>query len=184
MLGTLGIVGIGFPLIMVGVIMSIGVGNPDIVDVMVNLGFPTWGFLLLWFATWTSQLVANYSGGLALCHIAGVDSPRGRSLLTLLMAGFGIILALIGILEHFTVFLNIIAMILPGIAGVMMFDYFLFKGRERTVQKWSWQATVSLAVGISVGFITQYVYPFGLPILQSLLITGIAYVMINSKQRT
>ena len=175
----LGIIGIGFPLIMVGVVMSIGVGNPDIVDVMVNLGFPTWGFLLLWFATWTSQLVANYSGGLAMCHVAGVRSGRGRSLLTLLMAGFGILLALVGILEHFTVFLNVIAMLLPGIAGVMMFDYFLFKGKNRPTDKWNLKATVSMGMGILVAFLTQYTFQFGIPILQSFVVTGVAYVILN-----
>ncbi|MBM7855068.1 purine-cytosine permease-like protein [Desulfohalotomaculum tongense] len=35
--------------------------SADSVQVMVNLGFPFWGFLILWFATWTSQLVNNYS---------------------------------------------------------------------------------------------------------------------------
>lgn len=47
----LGIVVVGIPLFIVGAIMSVGVGDADIVEVMMGLGFPVWGFLILWFAT-------------------------------------------------------------------------------------------------------------------------------------
>ncbi len=78
-----GIVVVGFPLFIVGAVMSVGVGDADIVNVMMNLGFPVWGFLILWFATWTSQLVNNYSMGLALANMLNVNSNKGRALLTL-----------------------------------------------------------------------------------------------------
>ena len=178
----LGIVAIGLPLMMVGGIMSVGVGNPDIVEVMVNLGFPAWGFILLWLATWTSQLVANYSGGLALCHVANVQSERGRAWLTLVMALIGIALALVGILEYFTDFLNLITMILPGIAGVMMFDYLIFKNQNDTVQSWRWEATLSMLIGIAIGFLTTYVIKIGFPAVQSLLATGAVYYFLNKKR--
>src|SRR5699024_4429056 len=96
-----GIILVGFPLFIVGAVMAVGVGDADIVNVMMGLGFPIWGFLILWFATWTSQLVNNYSMGLALANIFNVNSGKGRALLTLLGTILAIIVALMGILDYF-----------------------------------------------------------------------------------
>ncbi|MEE0201190.1 MAG: hypothetical protein U0I51_11685, partial [Muricomes sp.] len=52
----LGIIAIGIPLVFIGAIMAAGNGTADIVAVMQNLGFPVWGFIVLWLASWTSQL--------------------------------------------------------------------------------------------------------------------------------
>ena len=65
----LGIVAIGIPLTFIGAIMAVGNGTADIVAVMQNLGFPIWGFLVLWLASWTSQLVNNYTMGLSFSNI-------------------------------------------------------------------------------------------------------------------
>ena len=46
----LGIVGIGFPLFFVGAVMSVSVGEADIVKVMNNLGLSAWGFIVLWLS--------------------------------------------------------------------------------------------------------------------------------------
>lgn len=119
----LGIIAVGFPLFYVGAIMSVGVGDADIVNVMMNLGFPVWGFLILWIATWTSQLVNNYSMGLALANLCNVNSNRGRALLTLGGTLPAIVIALAGILDYFMDFLYMTALVYPAIAGVMMADF-------------------------------------------------------------
>lgn len=172
----LGIIAVGIPLFYVGAIMSVGVGEADIVTVMLNMGFPVWGFLILWFATWTSQLVNNYSMGLALANMLNVNSGNGRALLTLGGTIIAIIIALAGILDYFTDFLYMTALIYPAIAGVMMSDFFLIRKQQWVENKgWNWMATIALVVGTFIGYLTQYVYPFGLPAIQSLVISGIAY---------
>ena len=65
----LGIIAIGIPLVFIGAIMAAGNGTADIVAVMQNLGFPVWGFIVLWLASWTSQLVNNYTMGLSFSNI-------------------------------------------------------------------------------------------------------------------
>src|SRR5699024_1842765 len=101
----LGIVGVGFPLFMVGALMSIGIGEADIVSVMLSLNFPIWGFLILYLATWTSQLVNNYSMGLALANMFNVNSGKGRAILTLLGTVVGLLLALTDIMTQLENFL-------------------------------------------------------------------------------
>lgn len=171
-----GIVLVGFPLFMVGAIMSVGVGDADIVNVMMNLGFPFWGFLILWFATWTSQLVNNYSMGLAFSNMLNVNSNKGRALLTFAGTILAIIVALAGILDYFTDFLNMTAIVYPAIAGVMMVDFFFIRKQSwKDNDGWNWMATIAMAVGTIVGYLTQYVTVFGIPAVQSLIVTGIVY---------
>ncbi|GGC89174.1 cytosine permease [Thalassobacillus devorans] len=173
----LGIVAIGLPLFYVGAIMSVGVGDADIVNVMLNLGFPVWGFLILWFATWTSQLVNNYSMGLALSNMLNVNSDKGRAVLTLLGTIVAIVVALAGILDYFMDFLYMTALIYPAIAGVMMADFFFLR-KQTWVDKdgWNWMATIALIIGTGVGYLTQYVTQLGLPAVQSLIAAGVVYL--------
>ncbi|WP_077307261.1 cytosine permease [Terribacillus halophilus] len=171
-----GIILVGLPLFIVGYVMSVGVGEADIVNVMMNLGFPVWGFLILWIATWTSQLVNNYSMGLALANMLNINSSKGRAWLTLAGTIIAIIVALSGILDYFTDFLNMTAIVYPAIAGVMMVDFFFI--RKQTWQNnegWNWMATLAMVVGAAVGYVTQYLAPFGIPAVQSLIMTGIVY---------
>ncbi|WP_042355700.1 purine-cytosine permease family protein [Bacillus rubiinfantis] len=174
----LGIVAVGFPLFYVGAVMSIGVGDADIVNVMMNLGFPIWGFLILWLATWTSQLVNNYSMGLALANMLNVNSNKGRALLTLAGTIVSIIIALAGILDYFTDFLYMTALIYPAIGGVMMADFFFIRKKQWVDNKgWNWMATIALVVGTLLGYYTQYVNPIGLPAVQSIIVSGIVYLV-------
>ncbi|RFU66863.1 permease [Peribacillus saganii] len=172
----LGIIAVGLPLFYVGAIMSVGVGEADIVTLMQNMGFPVWGFLILWFATWTSQIVNNYSMGLALANMMNVNSGKGRALLTLGGTIIAIVIALAGILNYFTDFLYMTALIYPAIAGVMMSDFFFIRKQQWTENKgWNWMATIALIIGTGVGYYTQYVNEFGLPAVQSLLVSGLVY---------
>ncbi|MCB8606550.1 hypothetical protein LJD63_09830, partial [Veillonella nakazawae] len=38
-------------------------------------------------------------------------------------------------------------------------------------------ATIALVIGGLIGYLTQYVYPFGLPAVQSLIASGVIYVI-------
>lgn len=173
-----GIILVGLPLFIVGAIMAVGVGDADIVNVMMGMGFPVWGFLILWFATWTSQLVNNYSMGLALANIFNVNSGKGRALLTLLGTILAIIVALMGILDYFMDFLYLTALLYPAIGGVMMADFFFIRKQGwEDHGGWNWIATIAMVAGIIVGYLTQYVAPWGLPAVQSLVISIIVYVI-------
>ncbi|KYD32627.1 purine-cytosine permease family protein [Parageobacillus toebii] len=172
----LGIIAVGLPLFFVGALMSIGVGDADIVNVMLKLGFPIWGFLILWFATWTSQIVNNYSMGLALANMLNINSGRGRALLTLCGTIISLVIALAGILDYFMDFLYMTALIYPAIAGVMMTDFFFIRKQQWVDNKgWNWMATIALVAGTLLGYYTQYVHPFGLPAVQSLIVSGLVY---------
>ena len=171
----LGIIAIGIPLVFIGAIMAAGNGTADIVAVMQNLGFPVWGFIVLWLASWTSQLVNNYTMGLSFSNILNVTSNKGRATVTLVGTVLSIILSLWGILEHFQDLLSLAALLYPGIAGVMFVDFFARKQNWVDKLGWNFMATLAMVVGTAVGYVTTYVVKIGIPPLQSLLITGIVY---------
>lgn len=175
----LGIIAVGFPLFFVGAIMSVGVGDADIVKVMINLGFPFWGFLILWLATWTSQLVNNYSMGLALSNLFNVNSGKGRAILTFIGTLFAILIAIAGILNYFMDFLYMTALIFPAVAAVIFIDFFLIRDQEWTDNPgWNMMATIAIIIGTLFGYYTQYVKPFGIPAVQSLLLTAVSYYLL------
>lgn len=178
----LGIIVIGFVFFMTGSLMSVGVGEADIVIVMQNLGFPIWGFLILWLALWTSQLVACYSTGLAAANMFNVKSGKGRAWLTIGGAILGILLALAGILTYFMDFLTLLGVVYPAIAGVIFADFFLIRKKEwKDKEGWDWTATISMVVGGLVGYITQYQYPIGVPAIQSLVTSLLLFYLIKRK---
>lgn len=178
-----GIIGVGLPLIMVGSMMAIGNGTPDIVKVMSDLGFPVWGFLVLWLSTWTSQLVNNYSAGLSLANAFNANSNKGRMIVTFGATLFATVLALMGILEHLTDLYAVTGLVFPAIAGVIIADFFLReKGFEYEAGDWNWMATVAVAVGGLVGFLTTYVVVIGIPVAQTLVVTiAIYYGIMKAK---
>jgi cytosine permease len=172
----LGIIAIGFPLMYVGAIMAIGQGTADIVAVMVTLGFPLWGFVVLWLSTWTSQLVNNYSMGLSLSNLMNIKTSKGRSISTLVGTLIAIAIALSGILNHFMDFLYFTALAYPAMAGIMFVDFFIRKQEWNARNDgWNWMATIAWISGIIIGYITTYVSPMGLPAVQNLVVAGIVY---------
>ena len=173
----LGIIVVGIPLVFIGAIMAVGNGTADIVSVMQGLGFPTWGFLVLWLASWTSQLVNNYTMGLSFANILNLTSNKGRAMVTLAGTILSIVLSLWGILEHFQDLLSLAALLYPGIAGIMFVDFFARKQQWSDNLGWNFMATIAMIVGVAIGYITTYVVNIGIPPLQSLLATGIVYYL-------
>jgi len=174
----LGIIGIGFPLFLVGAIMSVGAGEADIVKVMGDLGFPAWGFIALWLATWTSQMVNYYTGGIAMANIVNLNSEKSRKILTTILAVVCILLSSLGIMNYFIDFLYFLALLVPALAGVVMAHFFFFNNKE-SASSWNIKGTIGFAAGLLVGCLTQYYYPLGIPAVQSLLVAACVYWLSN-----
>lgn len=172
----LGIIGVGFPLFFIGAIMSVGVGEADIVQIMLGLGFPVWGFLILWLSTWTSQIVNSYSMGLSMANMLNINSGKGRAILTFAGTLAGIAMALAGILKYFEDFLYVSGIIYGPVAGIMIADFFFIRSQTYSDNPgWNWMATIAMVIGAAIAYWTQYVHEWGIPAVQSLFISGVAY---------
>lgn len=171
----LGIVAIGIPLLVIGGIMGAGNGTADIVAIMENLGFPVWGFVVLWLAAWTSQLVNNYTMGLSFSNMLNIKTNKGRAVITAVGTALSLFLCFIGILDNLQKLLNLAALLYPAIAGVMFVDFFMRKGKWEDKLGWNYIATLAMVSGVLVGYVTTYVAVIGIPPVQSLFVTCIVY---------
>ncbi|MGI6090689.1 MAG: purine-cytosine permease family protein [Saccharofermentanales bacterium] len=179
----LGVVTTGFLLFMMGAAMGVGRDTYDIVKIMQELGFGWWGFIVLWLAQWTSQLVNGYSLGLSACNMANVKTERGRKITTSVAIGIALVAALLGILDRFTDFLILTSLLFPPVGSIMVVDVLILnKKKWQDKQGWNWVATVALVVGLALGYVTQYVYRIGIPAVQSYLITGALYYILSYYQ--
>ncbi|MDL2273737.1 permease [Oscillospiraceae bacterium OttesenSCG-928-G22] len=172
---NLGIVAVGPPLIFIGALMAVGAGTADIVLVMQNLGMPVWGFVVLWVSTWTSQIVNNYSAGLSLANLLNIKSSKGRATATVIATLIAIGLALTGVLEKITIVYQITGICMPAVASIMFVDFFLKKKDIYITTRWNVVATIATLLGVFVGYLTTYLTPWGIPALQSLVITALVY---------
>ncbi|MDL2293121.1 permease [Ruminococcaceae bacterium OttesenSCG-928-D13] len=174
---NLGIVAIGPPLIIIGALMAVGSGSADIVQVMINLGMPIWGFLVLWVSTWTSQIVNNYSAGLSLANLLNIKSAKGRSIATVIATLVAIGLALTGILNHIDKVYEITGLCMPAVGSIIFVDFFMRKKEIRATEKWNYVATIAVVASVILGYITTYVAPWGIPALQSLILSVVIYYL-------
>ena len=178
----LGIITVGIPLLMVGAIMSVGVGTVNIVKVMQELGFPLWGYAILLLALGTSMLVNCYSMGLAMSHLTNIHHATGRAWMTFVGMLLCVIAAIIGVLGRFEDFLILLAVLLPPTAGVMFADFYVLRRTDEKqwhIRIWNWNATLAALIGFLVGYGTQYIWDFGIPALQSLFASMIVYTVLN-----
>jgi cytosine permease len=175
----IGVIIVGFILFIVGAIMGVGKGTYDIVAIMQELGFGWWGFLILWLAQWTSQLVNNYSMGLSLCNMFNKDTNRDRKILTTIGTVIAIVVALAGILDQFQNFLFLTALSFPAIGSIMVVDYALIHDKKwEDREGWNWMATIAMVVGIALGYYTQYIRPWGIPAVLSYVLTSVLYYVL------
>lgn len=122
-----GVIPAGIAMITMGGLMSLVSGTYDITMVLTELGVPTLGLVALILATWTTNTVNAYSGGLAITNLFHLDDSK-RSMTTAIAGILGTILAVAGIINYFVNFLMVLTSAIPPVAGVMIADYWLVKG--------------------------------------------------------
>ncbi|EGO5094253.1 cytosine permease [Enterococcus faecalis] len=158
---TLGILQTGLLMIGVGAVLTIASNTADITEVFMNLGFPVLGIIALILATWTTNAVNAFSGGLALINV--FDIPKEKEKVAVGAAGaIGTLLAVVGILNYFTPIMSVLSAMVPPVAGVMIAAYWLINKGDRT----KWQPTpgvnklgvFSWLIGAAVG---------GIPVIMS-----------------
>ena len=78
-----------------------------------NLGFPVLGIIALILATWTTNAVNAFSGGLALINV--FDIPKKRKVAVGAAGAIGTLLAVVGILNYFTPIMSVLSAMVPPV---------------------------------------------------------------------
>ncbi len=166
-----GVIPVGIMMMSIGAFFAISQETSDLTKIFTKMGFPLFGSITLIIATWTTNVVNAYSGGLA---ISKLFKNAGRRRSTLIAGILGILMALSGILDYFQNYLLILTSTIPPIAGVMIVDYWVIKSKKPIVNV-NW-------VGV-FGWLTGVIFTIfgetGFELLGSILIAGAVYLLMT-----
>lgn len=127
---------------LIAVIPALATGFIDPMTYMISLGVLGSAFIILVFATWTTNSVNLYSTTLA----AAVIVPKLAEWKLMLICGFfGTALAVAGLADYFITFLEWLGVIVPPVAGVYLADYFILKRQDFALDKLAKVADYDLA---------------------------------------
>ncbi len=116
----------GILMLSMGAVMSVVAGTYDITQVLSKLGLSAIALIILILATWTTNTINAYSGGLAITNMFNLSGEK-RALATAVAGILGTILAVAGILNYFIKWLTILTATIPPVAGVLIADYWIMR---------------------------------------------------------
>src|SRR5690606_18802064 len=140
---------------------------------------PMLGLIILILATWTTNVVNAYSGGLALTSLFRLKDDK-RALTTAIAGGIGTLLALGGILNNLVSFLMILTAGICPLAGVMIADYWI-KRRGRA-NRWAPVPGINWA-GLAAWLIASafsYFVTWGIPAVSGIVVAIVLYVVFDA----
>lgn len=167
---------------LIGVIPAMVTGLLDPMAYMIALGLVISAFIILVFATWTTNSINLYSTTLAIAIIK-TKTPEWK--LAIICGIAGTALAMIGITEYFIGFLEWLGVIVPPVAGIYLTDYFILKQKNysMTLRKKlpdydhaalvAWIVATSLSVG---AFVADFSFSM-IPSFDALIITVPIYLL-------
>ncbi len=148
----------------------------DIVDIMVAQGLATLGILMLFLNLWTTQDNTVYNFAVAGCNLV---RTRRRKLVTVIGAGIGTVLAVMGMYQWLIPFLVLLGTFIPPIGGVIMASYFV--GYKRKYPELTTTVLPSFNIpGLAAYFIgstAAYTSPWIAPIV-GVLVATLSYSVI------
>ncbi|EOH87283.1 cytosine permease [Enterococcus pallens] len=150
---TLGILPSGVLMIGVGAILTLTAGTADIAEVFMGLGSPVLGVIALILATWTTNAVNAFSGGLAMINVFNISKEKEKMAVAV-AGGIGTVLAVVGILNYFVPIMSVLSAMVPAVAGVMIASYWVVQKGDP--EKWqpvdgvNWLGILSWLIGAVV----------------------------------
>jgi cytosine permease len=149
------------------------------------------GLLVVVFSTLRVNDLNLYSSTLGIANaIEGVTGYRPRyPMITLLLGLLGTLCSILGILDRFVDFLELLGVIFPPVLGVMIIDYYVLKTDRQaltlsrrndrlpaTSQLIGWPALIASIAGGATGLLVER----GVPVLNSLIVACLVYLVTAS----
>lgn len=170
---------------MIAVLMSHAAKTNDVVSIMLQTS--GWiGAAVVVFSTVKINNLNLYSSSLGFTNI--IDTifkvKVNRGIVTLVIGLIGTLLSILGILDRFVDFLVFLGVMIPPIAGIMVIDYFVLKTYRKVLDESKENGTLPAEpekinpvtlIAWAAGFAAGYFMKFGIPSINSLVISGIVY---------
>lgn len=179
----LGVMPSAIIVVTIGVILSIVAGEFDITAILVSLGLPVVGLVTLIVATWSTNALNAYSGGVAVTNLVGASESKFK--LTTGIAGvIGTILGAVGIINMFVGFLSILTALIPPVAGVMIANYWIVgRGKRENFhmpEGLHLPGVISFALGAIVAYTTGSIFLFFIAPINGIVISMVSYILLEN----
>lgn len=182
---VVGVLPAGIGALVIGSLLSLSAGSYDLSVVFSNFGLPILGMLVLILATWTTNTGNAYSSGIAVVNMFKLKDNM-RSVMTLICGAVGTALTIFGIADVFSSFLNLIAVLVPPVAGVAIADYWIMgKGKPelwKPMDGVNWMGVVSWVVGGLVSYFSKFFVPTINGIIAALLLYCVLALVIKNEK--
>ncbi len=163
---------------LVGALGALVYQQADIVDIMVAQGLATLGILMLFLNLWTTQDNTVYNFAVAGCNLL---RTRRRKTVTVVGAGIGTLLAVLGMYEWLIPFLILLGTFIPPVGGVIMANYFVrYRGAYPDLA--SAQLPAFNLIGLSayaIGSFVAYTSAWIAPVV-GVLVAAFSYALLET----
>lgn len=172
------------------VIISVILNTADVVSIMQQVTGGI-GLFVVVFSTLRINDINLYSSSLGIAN--AIQAFTGRSvpyvIITLLIGVVGTTLSVMGILDRFIDFLNLLGILFPPVIGIMLVDYFVLKTDRKVLdatralselpdesqtKKTGWNAIIASLMGALAG----YYVTAGVPAVNSIIAGISVYVLL------
>ena len=168
----------GILVLVIGILMAKVAGQHDISLVLIDIGLPILGMIVLILAAWTTNTSNIYLAGIDIVNVLNLKDDK-RAVVTLLAGVFGTLLAVFGVMNQFETFITWLGAAFSPMAGVLLADYWvMMKGDAKNWKPregFCWKGIIAWLAGFVLNiFVTQ-----GLVLVQSIVFSGIIYVILE-----
>ncbi|BES70368.1 cytosine permease [Marinobacter nanhaiticus D15-8W] len=162
---------------LVGAFGALVYQQADIVDILVAQGLATLGILMLFLNLWTTQDNTVYNFAVAGCNMF---RTRRRKLVTVVGAGVGTLLAVLGMYEWLIPFLILLGTFIPPVGGVIMANYFVaWRARYPDLETASLPAfNLPGLAAYGLGSLAAYTSPWIAPVV-GVVAAALAFALIH-----
>jgi len=117
------------------VLTAIGVGSSNIVNVMASLGLLIPGVVILALALWTTTDNNIYSTALAFTNLSEIIKIKvSKPVWTIIAISIALITSLFGLATKFLVWLNLIGILAPPLAGIMIAHFWILNYNKKDMK--------------------------------------------------
>ncbi|MCQ5362346.1 MAG: cytosine permease [Candidatus Methanomethylicia archaeon] len=169
--------------------LALGAGTGDLVVLLSNLGLVAPAIIIYFLLMWSSADVLIYMFSLAFTNIENAIIKKvkvGRFWWTTIGSayayGVGVIILSMGLMAGFRAWLSMLAQLIPPIGGIVLVDYYLFKGLKEdplNIVGTKRRVNISAIIAWIMGVVSGWYPVLPVPILQNLLVAAAAYIVLE-----
>lgn len=178
---VIGVMPASILMVVLGAVMTKVAEQYDITLVFCEIGIPVIGMLVLIAATWTTNTMNAYSGGIDAVLMLNLPDNR-RAAATMVSGALGTLCAVLGMADHFVDFLNILGDLMMPMIGVIIADYWLTgKGNPERFQEqreWNGIGVFSWLAGYAIIKLVSY----GIPYAQGIAAAIVLYTLLRREK--